>query len=491
MSYILGIDQSTQGTKAILTDAEGKIAAKKELSHAQLINEQGWVSHDPEEIYRNVINAAQAVLRESGIDQAELAAIGISNQRETSVMWDRMTGRPLAHAVVWQCARAAQICEREAIKEQEAKIKAHTGLNLSPYFPAAKIAWLLEQVPQAKELARKHRICHATIDSWLLFKLTGGQTYKTDYSNASRTQLFDIFRLCWDPEICALFGIDPENLPQVCDSDAAYGETDLEGFLDTPVPIRCVMGDSHGALFGQNCLKPGECKATYGTGSSIMMNIGTQPIQSKTGVVTSIAWGRGGAVSYVLEGNLNYTGAVISWLQKDVQLIKCPQEAEQLAKEAVSHDSLYLVPAFSGLGAPYWNSHVRAAFVGMTRTTGRAELARAALECIAYQITDIVKAMQEDSGVEIRELRADGGPTANQYLMQFQSDLLNARIRVPETRELSAIGVSYCAGMQAGIYDSHIFEMLQTSGYEPGMAAKEREERYCGWKQAVKMVLSK
>lgn len=489
--YIISIDQSTQGTKALLFDGSGRLIRRADKPHVQIVNEKGWVSHDPEEIYRNTIEAAARLVNESGIDKSRIAGVGISNQRETSLAWDRATGAPLGHAIVWQCARAADICERvEGLGEAE-HIRRATGMNLSPYFPASKIAWILEHVEGAGEKAAAGEICHGTIDSWLIYKLTGGKSYKTDYSNASRTQLFNIFELTWDADICRLFGIDPANLAEVCDSDSDFGETDFEGLLPRPVPIHGVLGDSHGSLFGQGCLRPGMIKSTYGTGSSIMMNIGERPVLSTHGVVTSLAWSMDGKVSYVLEGNLNYTGAVITWLKDDLKLISSPGETEGLAREAVQEDSLYLVPAFSGLGAPYWDSRAAAAIVGMTRTTGRAEVVRAGVECIAYQITDIVKAMSQDAGVKVEELRVDGGPTRNRYLMQFQSDIARAAVQVPDSEELSGIGPAYAAGLALGVWDESIFDRLKRVKYEPKMKEDVRTKKYSGWKSAVSSVLTK
>ena len=319
--YIISIDQSTQGTKALLFDSSGSLIGRRDQSHRQIINEKGWVSHDPAEIYRNVIEVTARLLEESGINKEEVAGIGISNQRETSLAWNRMTGEPVGQAVVWQCARAADICDQAAGDGWAEKIRQKTGMNLSPYFPASKIAWILRNVEGARELAEAKELCHGTMDSWLIYRLTGGKSYKTDYSNASRTQLFNIFDLRWDEEICNRFGIDTANLAEVCDSDADFGETDLEGLLPHQVPIHGVLGDSHGALFAQGCLNRGMMKSTYGTGSSIMMNIGEEPVLSTHGVVTSLAFRMSGKVNYVLEGNLNYTGAVITWMKDDLQMI--------------------------------------------------------------------------------------------------------------------------------------------------------------------------
>lgn len=487
--YIISIDQSTQGTKALLFDEGGSLIKRTDKPHEQIINEKGWVSHNPVEIYENVIDVVARLTKD--IDGSRIIGVGISNQRETSLAWDRITGEPLTDAIVWQCARAADICERVERQGKAEDIRRKTGMNLSPYFPASKIAWLLENVEGAREKADRGEICHGTIDSWLVYKLTGGKSYKTDYSNASRTQLFNIFELKWDEEICAWFGIDPANMAQVCDSDSEFGETDFEGVLPKKVPIHGVLGDSHGSLFGQGCLKPGMTKSTYGTGSSIMMNIGEKPVLSTHGVVTSLAWSMGGKVNYVLEGNLNYTGAVITWLKDDLKLIESPGETGTLAREAIQDDELYLIPAFSGLGAPYWDSRATAAIVGMTRTTGKAEVVRAGLECIAYQITDIVKAMCEDAGVRLGELRVDGGPTKNEYLMQFQSDIADVAVQVPDSEELSGIGPAYAAGLALGVWDESVFGRLNRVKYAPGMDGETRKKKYNGWKAAVSTVLTK
>lgn len=487
--YVISIDQSTQGTKAFLFDSAGRLMVRTDKEHKQIINDEGWVSHDPEEIYRNVLEVLREVVEKAGVDKNQIAGIGISNQRETSIIWERGSGRPLSDAVVWQCARATEICERAAIATAADMIREKTGIPLSPYYPAAKIAWLLEHVDGADNLAAQGKVCHGTVDSYLVYRLTGGREYRTDVSNASRTQLFNIHTLQWDEEICELFGIRIENLPAVTDSDACFGMTDCGGFFEKKIPIHAVLGDSHAALFGQNCRKEGQTKATYGTGSSIMMNIGAEPILSTQGVVTSLAWSIGGRTEYVLEGNLNYTGAVITWLKDDMKLIQSPGETASLAQKANRDDGLYLVPAFSGMGAPYWDSHARAAILGMDRTTGRSEIVRAALECIAYQITDIVKAM-EDAGKKITSLRVDGGPTRNPYLMQFQSDILGNPVEVPSAEELSGIGVAYMAGLALGIWEESVFAHLSTTVYQPKMEKKMAESKYMGWRAAVLSVVT-
>ncbi len=488
--YILAIDQSTQGTKGLLFDREGVLRARADLAHEQIVNERGWVEHDPREILRNTLAVCRKVTEKAGIDKTEIAAMAISNQRETSMMWNRTTGEPVYNAIVWQCGRAAAICERPEIASRADDIRSRTGIPLSPYFPAAKLCWLMENVPEARKLAGEGDLCCGTMDAWLVYSLTREHSFRTDYSNASRTQLFDITQLKWDASICALFGIPEESLPEVCMSDALFGHTTLGGWLEEEIPIHGVLGDSHGALFGQNCRTPGRVKATYGTGSSVMMNIGTKPRFSDKGLVTSLAWGRNGTVEYVYEGNLNYTGAVITWLKKEVGLIADDMEATVLARAANPQDVTYFVPAFTGLGAPYWDSRATGMFTGITRITGRAELVKAGLECIAYQITDLLRLMNRETGMRIETLMADGGPTASDYLMQLQSDLTGARVGVPELQELSGMGAAYAAGIAIGLYDeTHIFDHVSHTVYAPAMGEEERTRRYDGWQSAVRQVL--
>lgn len=489
MDYILGIDQSTQGTKALLFDQDGRLICRTDLPHRQIVNDKGWVEHDGEEIYSNTIQAVKNLVEKAGIDKDFIKGLGISNQRETAMAWNRVTGRPIYNAIVWQCARGAYICHR---LEQEGKaetVRLHTGLKLSPYFSAAKLGWLMEQVPEAAGLAKEGVLCCGTMDSWLVYRLTGMKEFRTDYSNASRTQLFNIQTLEWDQELCEMFGVPIECLPVVTGSDGCFGYTDFDGFFSRPIPIHGVLGDSHGALFGQGCLEKGMIKATYGTGSSVMMNIGQRPAFSEK-VVTSLAWHMKGKAVYVLEGNINYTGAVISWLKDSLGLIESPGETEDLAASANPEDKTYLVPAFTGLGAPYWDSQATAMFYGMTRLTGKGELVKAGLESIAYQITDVVKAMEEESGIPIRELRVDGGPTRNRYLMQFQSDITGIAVGAPGVEELSGIGAAYAAGIALGVYEeSRLFEQMARSFFTPSMSESDKKTRYEGWRQAVSKVL--
>ena len=483
--YILSVDQSTQGTKALLFDENGALLCRTDKPHRQIINDKGWVEHDLNEIYSNTLQVVKDLVSKAGIDKNEISALGISNQRETSACWSKKTGEPLYNAIVWQCSRGAAICEGLERQGYSETVYRKTGIKLSPYFPAAKLAWIFQNVAGVSERSKAGEIAVGTIDSWLVWKLTNGTRHQTDYSNASRTQLFNINSLEWDEDLLKIFGIDKSCMAEVTDSDGDFGATDFEGWLDRKIPICGVLGDSHGALFGQGCLDTGMIKATYGTGSSIMMNTGDKPVFSDAGIVTSLAWKIRGKVNYVLEGNINYTGAVITWLKDDLKLIASPGETESLARAASKNDKTYLVPAFSGLGAPYWDSHASACIVGMTRATGKNEIVKAALDCIVYQITDIVEAMRASSGITISGLRVDGGPTRNKYLMQFQSDMLNIPVRVPDAEELSGIGAAYCAGISSGLYGDNVFGNLKRVLYEPDMAGDERKKLYDGWKSAV------
>lgn len=483
--YVIGIDQSTQGTKALLFDENGHLVARADSPHRQIVNSRGWVEHDPEEIYANTIDVVKKVIEKAGVEKHNLCGIGISNQLETSLVWDK-NGNTIGNAIVWQDARAAYLCDALEENGYGEMIRQRSGIRLSPYFPAAKLSWILRNMPIAGEMVEKEELKLGTVDTFLVYRLTHGEVYKTDYSNASRTQLFNIAKLSWDEELCRVFGIPINLLATVEDSDGDFGETDFEGWLDHPIPIRGVLGDSHGALFGQGCIRAGMVKATYGTGSSVMMNVGEKPVFSSSGLVSSLAWKINGKVSYVLEGNINYAGAVITWLQKDLGLIRSAGETESLAFAASAQDQTILVPAFSGLGAPYWNSEARAKICGMSRTTGKAEIVRAALESIAFQITDIVHAMHVDSPTPVYELCADGGPTKNGYLMQFQSDIARVPIAVSPTEELSGMGAAYITGTGLGLYDiAWLFKGVQRKTYTPTMEEDLSREKYSRWKNEV------
>lgn len=490
--YIIGIDQSTQGTKALLVDEEGRLVRRADRPHRQIVNDRGWVSHDATEIADNVLAVAREVVEAEGIDPAEVAGVGISNQRETTVAWDARSGDPICEAIVWQCSRAQDVCNRIAAREGAAEvIRERTGLALSPYYPAAKMTWIMENVHGAGGLAQEGRLRLGTVDAWVVWTLTGGREFRCDFSNASRTQLFDIEKLAWSTRACRLFGIDPAWLPEVTDSDARFGETDLGGLLPAPVPIHGVLGDSHAALFGQGCLERGMAKATLGTGSSVMMNVGPELVRSTCGLSSSLAWRMGGHASYVLEGNINYAGAVKTWLRDDLEMISSPEEVTKLAYASNPASRVYLVPAFTGLGAPHWNAEARGSVFGMTRATGRAEFVRAADESIAFQIYDVVSAMRRDSGAALAELRVDGGPTRDDYLMQFLSDMLETPLRAAGNDEMSGLGAAWCAGIAIGRYPSNVAEALKPRAtWESKMADVDRIGRIKGWRRAVRATIA-
>ena len=488
----MGIDQSTQGTKIILFDSCGQIIFQTAKTHKQFINDKGWVEHDPNEIWSNVKFLAREAVKESGISACDIVAIGISNQRETSLAWNKTTGASIYPAIVWQCARGAKICNELETRGLKNFVKESTGLPLSPYFSAAKLAWIMRNVPEAARLAEEKNLCMGTVDSWLIHKMTDGKIFKTDYSNASRTQLFNINRLEWDEKICSAFGIPIDALPEVTFSDSFFGTTTFDGIFDVEVPIWSMLGDSHAALFGQGCHAAGLAKATYGTGSSIMLNTGDNLIKTEQGLATTIAWGMNKKISYALEGNINYTGASITWLKDDLKLIESAAETETLARAANPADKSYFVPAFTGLGAPYYDNDATGIFSGITRVTGKNEMVRAVVDSIAYQIYDVIHLMEKVSGDELRSLQADGGPTRNAYLMQFQSNVLNKPVEIPPIAELSAMGAAYCAGIAAGFYDREkVFGELSWEQYNPGMNVDEREKLLRGWHEAVKKSMSR
>lgn len=489
MKYILSVDQSTQGTKAMLFDEQAVLVARADRAHRQIINDKGWVEHDLQEILLNTLAVCADVIAKAGVSKCDVVAMGISNQRETVAAWDRETGEPLHNAIVWQCSRATELCRE--LEPHADEVQRKTGLMLSPYFSAPKMAWMLRHVPAVQEAAQKGTLCFGTIDSYLVWKLTEEHAFKTDYSNASRTSLLNLDTLVWDDGLCDMYGIPRAALPEICMSDALYGHTTLGGLLDRPLPICGVLGDSHAALLGQQCLNPGDVKATYGTGSSVMMQTGSRRVNSTCGLVTGLAWGLNGKVSYVLEGNLNYTGAVITWLKKDVKLIDTDQESEELAYAANPEDTACFVPAFTGLGAPYWDSTATGMLTGITRTTGRAEIVRACLECIGFQIDDLLTRMAADSGLTVSELRVDGGPTANRYLMQFQSDVSGAALRVPGIQELSGMGAALAAGFSCGLYRIEtVYSAMKHTYYRPDMSDGLREKKRARWQLAVRQTLT-
>lgn len=489
MEYVLSIDQSTSATKAIIFEQTGKLIARDDISHRQIISRQGWVSHNPEEIMMNVIETSRRCIVKSGLPAASITSVGISNQRETALCWNRSTGKAIADAIVWQCDRATQIAERLSLHSDE--IRRRTGLRHSPFFSAPKWAWILENVPEAKALMASGNLCCGTIDSWLVFNLTKEHYFRTDFSNASRTELLNIDSLQWDDTIAEWFGIEIGSLPAICESDSIFGMTDLRGVLPTLVPIHAVMGDSSAALYANGCNRKGMSKATFGTGTSVMMNAGTsRPQVNPDGCVESIAWVADGTVMYAIEGNINYSGAIIKWLVDCVHLINSSREAGELAETVDSTNGVYFVPAFSGLGAPYWVNDVHAIICGVNTTTTNAHIVRAAEEAIAYQICDIVKIM-EGSNMPLSTLFVDGGATKDQFLMSFVADILDLPLRVSSMDELSAAGVAYMALISSGaskhedIQSGLLYEEIM-----PNMESEARSALYAGWKKAVSLVIN-
>ncbi len=488
-SYILAIDQGTSGTKATLFDSRGELAGRHNEAHRQYYPKPGWVEHDAEEIYDRTLAAIAGVLGDTGVDAGRVTAMAVSNQRETAVIWDRETGHPVCHAIVWQCGRALPICRAMEKQGLAPMVREKTGLVLSPYFSAAKIKWVLDNVPGAWEKAAAGRLACGTMDSWLVYRLTGGRVHATDVSNASRTQLFDIAALRWDDDLLRAFTIPRSMMPEVLSSDGDFGTTSAGGIFNPPIPIAGVMGDSHAALFGQCCFGRGMAKATYGTGSSIMMNIGDRPLRSRRGLVTSLAWSMAGRAEYVFEGNINFAGATVKWLVDDMKLLPDSRSAGRLAARTEDCGGVYIVPAFTGLGAPYWDSDARGLICGITRGTGRAQIARAAEESIAYQVRDVLEIMMQESGAPVEQLRVDGGPTRDDFLMQFQADILPARVVRGRIEEISAAGAAYMAGLHMGLWSGRSeLCALRTEEriFETKMTAARRDTLYAGWKLAVR-----
>ena len=486
--YILAIDQSTSATKAVLFDGIGGMIGRTSVPHKQYYPSAGFVEHDAEEIYANTLKAMKRCVDENDVSVNDLAAVAITNQRETALVWNRRTGDPIANAAVWQCLRGEPLCTELSAKGHGEMVKNTTGLVLDPYFSASKIRWLLDNVSGAREAASAGDLLFGTIDSWLVWKLTAGQVHVTDFSNACRTLLLDIHSLQWSKQLFDLFDIPIEMAPELIYSDTVVGTTRKGGPFEREVPIAGLFGDSHAALFGETCFDPGSVKATYGTGSSIMMNIGDTPRQSEKGIVTSVGYSLSTGTAYVFEGNIHSSGATLQWLAEDVGLIESPAESSRLSQSVPSAEGVYLVPAFVGLGAPYWDSEARALITGMTRSTQKAHIVRAAQESIAYQVCDLIELMSAEAGLEIPVLNVDGGPTRDEFLMQFQADILGLSVRCAVIEEVSALGSAYAAGLAVGIW-SGIDELksLTSRGrqYEHTMDAGERDRLVAGWKTAV------
>ena len=455
--YILSLDQGTTSSRAIIFDREGKLIALAQKEFKQYYPKSGWVEHDAREIWSSQLSVATEVVAKAGLKASSIAAIGITNQRETTIIWDRSTGLPIHPAIVWQDRRTAMYCDELKEKGHGERVREKTGLLIDAYFSASKINWLLDHVPGAREKAERGELAFGTVDSWLVWNLTGGEQHVTDVTNASRTMLFNINTLDWDDELLALFEVPKSLLPTVKSSSEVYGKT-AANILAARIPIAGIAGDQHAALFGQLCTKPGMVKNTYGTGCFMLMNIGDKPVLSANNLVTTIAWKLGDQVSYALEGSIFIGGAIVQWLRDGLGIIRQSADVEELAAKVPDTDGVYLVPAFAGLGAPHWDPYARGTIVGLTRGSTAAHIARAALEGIAFQTVDILHAMQADAGTEIRELRVDGGATANNLLLQFQSDILQAKVVRPQLTETTAIGAAYLAGLAIGLW-KHIDEI--------------------------------
>jgi glycerol kinase len=487
MRYLLALDQGTTSSRAIVFDEDGTVRGLAQAEFRQIFPRPGWVEHDPEEIWRSQLGVAREALANARIGAREVAAIGITNQRETTLVWDRATGAPIANAIVWQDRRTAEACERLRRAGEEAWVRAKTGLVLDPYFSATKLAWLLEHVPGARARAAAGELAFGTIDSWLVWKLSGGRLHLTDPSNASRTLLFDIARGAWDDDLLRLFGVPRECLPEVRPSSGVFGDT-APHLLGAAIPIAGVAGDQQAALFGQGCHRAGMAKNTYGTGCFLLLNTGTEPIASTQGLVTTRTASAAGAPGYALEGSVFIAGAVVQWLRDGLKLFGSAVEVESLAASVPDAGGVVLVPAFAGLGAPHWDPYARGAMVGITRGTTAAHVARAALESIAFQSADVLLAMQRDAGIELAELRVDGGAAANALLMQFQADLLGVPVVRPRVLETTALGAAQLAGLAVGVWrspDELAARWEAERVFAPAMSRDEAAARRAAWARAV------
>jgi glycerol kinase len=486
MKHILALDQGTTSSRAILFDHAGSIVAVAQKEFPQIFPKPGWVEHDPRDIWSSQAGVAAEALTKAGAKADDVVAIGITNQRETAIVWDRATGEPIMNAIVWQDRRTAQICDRLRRQKLERVIRRKTGLVIDAYFSATKVQWMLQNVKGARAKAKAGQLAFGTVDSWLVWNLTGGKVHVTDVSNASRTMLFDIAKGDWDDELLEIFGVPRSMLPEVRSSSEVYGTTNL---LGTAVPIAGIAGDQQAALFGQACLKPGMVKNTYGTGCFMLMNTGTKRIASKHNLLTTVAWRIGDRTEYALEGSIFIAGAVVQWLRDGLEFFRSAPEIEVLAAVVEDTGGVYLVPAFAGLGAPHWDPHARGTIVGLTRGTKKAHLARAALEGIALQVMDVLKAMEGDAGIKLKELRVDGGASANDLLMQMQADLLNVPVVRPKVPETTALGAAYLAGLAVGYWknEAEIAKQWQTDRrFKPAMKSAARSRIVEGWERALK-----
>ena len=491
--FVLALDQGTTGSRALVVDPDGAVRGSGYVELPQYYPKPGWVEHDAEEIWQTTTQAIRRALSAARVTAADIAAIGITNQRETSVLWERASGRPVHRAIVWQCRRTAPLCERLKSEGHEAEFRRKTGLMLDPYFSGTKIRWLLDEVPGARQRAERGELAFGTVDSWLLWRLTGGAVHATDPSNASRTLCFDIHALRWDEALCEALGVPAALLPEVKPSAGFFGETaagageTAAGALPAGIPVTGIAGDQQSALFGQCCFEPGMAKNTYGTGCFLLLNTGDTPVASEHGLLTTVAWQLDGAATYALEGSVFIAGAVVQWLRDGLGIIGSAAESETLAESVPDAGGVYLVPAFTGLGAPYWDPYARGVLVGLTRGTTKAHIARAALEAIAYQNRDVLDAMTHEAGAPLRALRVDGGAAANNFLCQFQADVLNVEVLRPAVTETTGLGAAFLAGVGAGMWKTGDLasRWRLEHRFAPSAGTAGRAAGYAGWRRAV------
>ena len=486
--YIMALDSGTTSNRCILFDQTGRVCSVAQKEFTQIFPQPGWVEHDAEEIFATQLEVARQALRNIGASATDIAALGITNQRETTVVWNRYTGRPVYHAIVWQCRRTADYCEQLRSEGLEDVIRYKTGLGIDPYFSATKIRWILENVPGIREAAERGELLFGTVETWLIWKLTGGKHHVTDYSNASRTMLFNINTLSWDTDILDKLNIPIQMLPEVVASSGVVGHTE-PAFFGAPIAIAGAAGDQQAALFGQTCLTPGEVKCTYGTGAFLLMNTGEKPIFSQNGLVTTIAWGLNGKIQYALEGSIFVAGASIQWLRDALRFVESASDSEYMARKVPDTNGCYVVPAFTGLGAPHWNAQARGTVVGLTRGVNKYHIIRATLDSIAYQVCDVLSAMEADAGIMLSQLKVDGGASANNYLMQTQADLCAAPVVRPGCVETTAMGAAYLAGLAVGFWKD-LREIQQNWAldrvFTPEIHQQQRKTRLENWKRAVK-----
>ncbi len=485
--YVMALDAGTTSNRCILFDKNGQICSMAQKEFTQFFPQPGWVEHDANEIWMTILLVAQEAMKQAGAAAGDIAAIGITNQRETTIVWDKKTGEPIYHAIVWQCRRTADYAESLKAKGLTEAYREKTGLVIDPYFSATKLKWILDHVEGAREKAERGELLFGTVDSWIIWKLTGGKEHKTDYSNASRTMLFNIHSLCWDKEILEEMEIPESMLPQAVASSGVFGYSE-PSLLGESIPIAGVAGDQQAALFGQTCFEEGEAKNTYGTGCFMLMNTGEKPVRSENGLLTTIAWGYDGKINYALEGSVYVAGAAIQWLRDELELIDSAADSEYYATKVEDTNGCYVVPAFTGLGAPYWDPYARGMITGLTRGVNKCHIIRATLESLAFQTNDVLQAMESDSGIHLSALKVDGGACRNNFLMQFQADLIGAPLRRPECVETTALGAAYLAGLAVGYWadKNEIVNSWKTEKeFLPQMSEEKKQKELEGWKKAV------